>query len=151
MKYSPHSRKAQSGSGYTVTEVLIAVALSGLVLGSAFSGFSFGFTVLETERENLRATQLLQEKMETIRLYSWDQVNTPGFMPGTFQAAMNPTASNAPAFFFGTIVITNAPLTESYSTNLRQVGIELTWNSAGEHRRKMTTFVSRYGLQNYVY
>jgi hypothetical protein len=49
-------------------------------------------------------------------------------------------------------VITNTPITESYSTNLVQVAAQVTWITGGvERQRSMTTFVSRYGLQNYVY
>lgn len=137
---------------FTVTEVLVAVGFTGFVLASALSGFSLAFGILQDARENLRAAQLLQEKVETIRLYSWDQINTPGFIPTTFTASGNPTNQAVGTLYHGTMLITNAPIAESYSTNLRQVVVELSWASGNTTRqRKVTTFVSRYGLQNYVY
>lgn len=145
------NRSRTRQAAYSITEVMMAVGFVGSVLATVLSGFSFAFGILQTARENLRATQVVQEKMETIRLYSWDQINTPGFIPGTFAASISPT-NKSDAFYKGMIVITNTPLTESYSTNLRQVVVELSWTSGKvERRRKMTTFVSRYGLQNYVY
>jgi type II secretory pathway pseudopilin PulG len=144
----PSGRRA----AYTITEVLFAVALVGFVLTGVFTGISYAFAVLQTARENLRATQLLEEKMETIRLYSWEQINTPDFFPAAFEASANALDEKGCALYRGTIAITDAPLTESYAANLRQVVIEIMWNSGGVQRhRKMTTYVSRYGLQNYVY
>jgi type II secretory pathway pseudopilin PulG len=139
-------------AAYTITEVMIAVGFVGVVLATVLSGFSLAFGILQDARENLRAAQIVQEKMETIRLYSWDQINTPGFVPSTFTASANPTNQAIGTIYNGAIVITNAPIAEGYSTNLRQVTVELTWKSAKvERRRTLTTFVSRFGLQNYVY
>ena len=143
--------RAAGCAGYSITEVMMAVGFVGTSLATVLAGFSFAFGILQGARENLRAIQIVQEKMETIRLYSWDQINTPGFIPGTFTASISPTNSNN-AFYKGSIVITNAPLTESYATNLRQVIVDLNWTSGNvQRRREMTTFVSRYGLQNYIY
>ena len=50
------------------------------------------------------------------------------------------------------VTVTNAPITESYSNDLRMIQIQLTWKSGGVlHKRQATTFVSQYGLQRYVY
>ena len=113
-----------------------------------------GFSVVQVARENLRAAQILQEKMETIRLYSWDQINQPGFIPSTFTNYYDPSASpsNRGVVYLGTAVVTNAPATETYAGDLRWIRFQLTWTSSSIHRqRSMETFVSRYGLQNYVY
>src|SRR5215467_9331625 len=107
--------------GYSVVEVMVSVCVVGAAFASVLAGFSVAFSVLQTARENLRATQVLQEKMETIRLYSWDQINTPGFVPSTFSASSNPTNQSSGVIYTGTITITNAALTEAYSTNLVQV------------------------------
>jgi hypothetical protein len=95
--------------------------------------------------------------MEIVRLLSWDQVvNLPGYVPSTFTASdsvTNPT--NAPSsslIYTGTVVITNAPISEAYSNDVRMMLLSLSWRSRGvTHQRTVRTFVSRYGLQNYVY
>ena len=137
--------------------MIAALAGATLALGvsfvSLYAGFSGGFSGVQTSRENLRATQVLLEKLETIRLYSWDQINTSGFIPTTFSAPFNPSTNSTGGFTYqGTVSIANAPIEEAYSTDLKLVTVEVTWTSATIARKaSMSTFVSRYGLQNYIY
>lgn len=138
---------------YSVVEVLVAVAVLGIVFVSLYSGFSSGFAVIQLARENLRATQILQEKMETIRLYTWDQINTPGFVPTNFVDNFYSVGTNVSGLSYtGRVTITTAPFTASYSNELKSVKIRLRWQSAKVLRtREIETLVTRQGLQNYVY
>jgi type II secretory pathway pseudopilin PulG len=142
--------------GYTLVEVMVAASLLGFMIVSLFAGFSSGFAVLRVARENLRATQILEERMEVLRLIKWNDVNSPGFIPTNFIAPFYPPDStNATASgiaYTGTVSVINAPIAESYANNLRAIQINLTWTSGNITRsRQMTSYVSRYGLQNYVY
>jgi hypothetical protein len=136
---------------------MVSVGVLGVLLVSLYAGLNFGFGQIQVSREEERATQILSEKMEVVRLMSWDQlVNLPGYVPTAFTASysiLNPT--NAPAgslLYSGTVLVTNVPISENYSNDLRMMQISLTWQSRGQtHQRTMTTFASRYGLQNYVY
>ena len=140
---------------YSLVEVLVAVVVLGIMFVSLYSGFSAGFAVTQLARENLRATQILQEKMETIRLYTWDQINTPGFMPTNFVENFYALGTNANANtmnYTGTVRVASAPVTHSYSNELKVVKIQLQWVSADVLRsRQMQTYVTRHGLQNYIY
>jgi type II secretory pathway pseudopilin PulG len=142
---------------FSIVEVLVGVALVGILFVSLYTGFSSGFMVIEFARENLRATQVLQEKMETIRLYSWDQINSNGFIPKEFQAPFYAIGTNLDdgddgIIYNGTVLITNAPVSESYSNDLKLVKISLKWKTGRlERTREVQTLVSRYGLQNYIY
>jgi hypothetical protein len=133
---------------------MVTVALMAFSLGSLFFGFAQGFAFIRATRENVRATQILQERMETIRLYTWDQL-TNGTAPVTFtnyQYASGPASANQGIAYIGTQTITKAPITESYGGDLLQVSVKLTWASgAAPHKKQATTLVSRYGIQNYVY
>src|SRR5262245_33854388 len=71
--------------GFTLVEVMVAVFLLGLMLAALYGAFVSGLGVLRVTRENLRATQILEERMEVIRLIKWDNV-APGFIPTTFTA-----------------------------------------------------------------
>jgi prepilin-type N-terminal cleavage/methylation domain-containing protein len=143
--------------GFTLIEVMVSVGVMGVLLVSLYAGLTFGFAQIQVSREEERATQILAERMEVVRLLSWDQVvNLPGYVPSTFSASYsvaNPT--NAPSgslVYSGTVVVTNVPVSENYSNDLRMMVISLSWRSRGlTHRRSMTTYVSKYGLQNYVY
>jgi len=141
-------------SGHTLVEVMVALSVLGFMVVSLYAGFSSGFAVLRVARENMRATQILQERMEVLRLIKWDDVNF-GFIPTTFTApfyATEPTNTTVGSFgYTGTVIITNPPA-ETYSDHLRMIKIDLTWTSGNVTRsREMTTYVSKYGLQQYVY
>lgn len=145
-------------AAFTLVEVLMAVGVIGITFFALYAGITYGFTVLMIARENLRATQILMEKMETIRLYNWDQINSNGFIPTTFVAAFNATnmgtnfGTSAGVIYSGTVTITNAPVTEGYGVDMRLVTATVQWESNRQSRtRTMSTLVSRYGLQNYIY
>lgn len=148
-------QKRLATMAYSMVEVLVAVAVLGIMFVSLYSGFSAGFAIIQLARENLRATQVLQEKMETIRLYTWDQINTPGFIPTNFVESFYSAGTNTNAvsmMYTGRVSIARAPVTESYSNDLKIVNINVQWVSAGVLRnREMSTFVTRNGLQNYIY
>jgi len=161
MNQKPESRRSKialncsNQCGHTLVEVMVAISVLGFMIVSLYAGFSSGFAVLRVARENLRATQILAERMEVIRLIKWDDVQ-PGFIPANFAApfyAMDGTNNNTGQFAYtGTVIVTNAPISESYSAHLRMIQINLTWVSGNITRtREMSTFVSKFGLQNYVY
>ncbi|MGZ8900802.1 MAG: type IV pilus modification PilV family protein [Limisphaerales bacterium] len=138
---------------YSMIEVLVAVTVLGIMFVSLYSGISSGFAVIQLARENLRATQILQEKMETIRLYTWDQINTPGFVPTNFVENFFTVGTNVSGLSYtGRVTITSTPFSASYSNELKSVKVRLQWASAKIVRtREIETLVTRQGLQNYVY
>lgn len=134
-------------------EIMVAVAIAGIMFVSLYAGFSTGFAVVQLARENLRAVQILQEKMETIRLYTWEQINTAGFIPANFTDVFYSSTQSASGLVYtGTVSVASAPITETYSNDLKLITVEVNWASANVSRkREMSTLVSRYGLQNYIY
>jgi prepilin-type N-terminal cleavage/methylation domain-containing protein len=142
---------------FTLVEVMIGVGILGVMMVSFYGGFAFAFNEIRVSRENVRATQILEERMEVVRLLNWDQlVNMPGYIPSTFSAAFysenvtNPPPDNF--LFSGTVAVANAPITENYAEDLRMITIEVNWMSGKiPRKRKMTTFVSQYGMQKYIY
>ena len=152
-KLSGNSKRFDSRAAFSLIEVLVAVSIGGIMFISLYSGFSTGFAVIQLARENLRGAQILQEKMETIRLYTWDQINTSGFIPTNFTDVFYASTQSASGLTYtGMVTIANAPLTETYSNDVKLITVEVTWESVKVlRRRQMTTFVSRYGLQNYIY
>ena len=159
----------QNRAGVTLIEALVAMSVFGVSFLSLYGGMSMGFSIIQDARENLRATQIMMEKMETIRLFSWNQVNTPGFVPATFTEEYEPESSGGGATgsqtmsggdtqstnglqYIGSVTIGSGPAGYSYSADMRNVTINLSWWSGGRrHDRSMTTYISRYGLQNYIY
>jgi type II secretory pathway pseudopilin PulG len=147
------STSRTSPLAYSLLEVLVAASLLGILFVALYSGMSAGFAAVQLARENLRATQVMQEKMETIRLYRWDQINRTGFIPTQFtEYFYTIDKEKSGVRYSGKVTISDAPITESYASELKMITIQLTWKSGKVDRsREMHTFVSRYGLQHYVY
>ena len=117
----------------------------------------FGYALTNTTRQEERATQIIAEKMEVVRLLNWNQVtNSAGYIPATFTDtyyAGNPTNTpSGPVIYSGTVTVTSATASETYSNDLRLIQIAVTWKTGLiTHRRQMNTMVSPYGLQKYIY
>src|SRR5438093_12886341 len=91
--------------------------------------------------------------METIRLYTWDQINAPGFIPDTFQTRFyGNDAQQSGVLYNGQTTISDPPPSESYAADHKLITISLSWVSGNsQHQRQMTTLVSKYVLHNYIY
>ncbi|MEO5802237.1 MAG: hypothetical protein ABIR24_01805 [Verrucomicrobiota bacterium] len=154
MKTVTETKFKKNRLAFTLIDAVVGMGVLGIVMISLFGSFTFGFSVVKLSRDELRATQLLQEKMETIRLYNWNQINQPNFVKRNFEA---PLGTNGPVYFSGKVTILDNtspkfPITQSYGNNMRLVNVSLEWTNNNVRRtRETSTFVSRYGLQNYVY
>jgi hypothetical protein len=78
-------------------------------------------------------------------------------IPASFTSYYYPLATNGESkglAYSGTMVITNAVLTppSTYSDSMRLVRVSLVWTNGNIRRtRSMSTYVSKNGVQNYVY
>ena len=147
------SKARRALAAFSLVEVTVGMGLMGTVTLALLTGFTSGFFTMRLARENLRATQIMLEKTETIRLYSWDQINTPGFIPTNFAAVYDPTSTNNVGLTYqGTMTITDAPITTSYSDDIKMVTVRLDWQTGGlERSRQFSSYIARNGLQNYIY
>jgi hypothetical protein len=141
--------------------VTIASAISAVMFVSLYGGISWGFATIKVAREDLRATQVALEKMETMRMYSWEQVNSNGFIPPTFTAPFFPILTNdvsggtnsSGVVYYGTTTLTNADVSSAYSNDVKRVIVTVSWTNDNHvaHTRKMETMISQYGMQRYIY
>jgi prepilin-type N-terminal cleavage/methylation domain-containing protein len=138
---------------FTFVEVVTAMAILGLLILAVYGALTSGVGTIRMARENLRATQVMLEKMEALRLYNWDQLNT-NFMPAAFLVPydVNTTNTSKGILYHGRITIEPSDTGASYNDEMRRVTVHLDWTTGHIARaREMTTYVSRSGLQNYVY
>src|SRR5690349_20288463 len=142
-----------SESGATLAEVLMAVGVLGIAIAGILASVFAGFFVIDRVRENQRATQIILEKVETIRLYSWSQVKSNGFIPTTFSEPFDPQATQGSKgiTYRGNFEIAPFPHSSSYSTNMRQITVTLRWTSKRnlQRTRSFVTYIAKDGLQNY--
>jgi Tfp pilus assembly protein PilV len=154
MRICCNSRQPKEAFG--IVEILVAFVMLAIMFTSLYAGLSSGFSVISLARENLRATQIALEKMETVRMYSWDQINSNEFVPATFTAPFYPSlvdSTNTGITYYGTTVITNiSDFPSAYSNSMRQIIVTVRWtNRNNPHSRTMQTFVSQYGMQRYIF
>jgi len=140
----------------TLPDVVMAIFVLGVMAGGILGSFRYGLFVMQLVRENQRATQVMLEKLETIRLCSWSQVTSNGFIPATFTDVYDPQGTNAATkgiVYQGTIIgPTNMDFSCSYSTNMRKLTIRVQWTTRTiPHTRSITTYFAKDGLQNYLY
>jgi type II secretory pathway pseudopilin PulG len=141
----------------TLVEVVMAAAILAIMASGIFGSFHYGFFTLQVARENQRATQILLEKVETIRLYNWDQIQpTNNFVPATFTDVYDPQATTGTqgTTYNGTLTIGPISITPSpsYAADLRELTITLSWTTRDIlHTRSLTTYIAKDGIQNYVY
>jgi prepilin-type N-terminal cleavage/methylation domain-containing protein len=137
---------ARRRRGLTLIEVIVSMALLLMVVLGLFGAFSYGFTTIKISQEDVRASQILLQKLETLRLYDWSLI-TNGYCGTNFGVNYS---TNGGVAYAGTIAVTPVPAAESYSNSLRQVTVSLSWVSTGVPRyRVVTTLVSQNGIQTY--
>ena len=153
IKLSQSSQLRRKLAAFSLIEATVGMAVISTVVGAMLSGITSGTFTMRMARENLRATQIMLEKVETIRLYSWDQVNTAGFIPTNFTATYDPHgAPSVGLTYSGTMTVTPAPIAASYSDDMRMVTVHLSWQTAGLQRdREFISYIARNGLQDYIY
>ena len=153
MKFGANTNRRDSrrSAAFTMTEVVMAVGIFAIAFVAGYFGIDQGYNLIQVTRENERATQILQDKTELLRLYTWNQLTNIVFTPLAFTNYYNPAKGQGP-MFYGTISISNAPFVETYAGDVKLLTFQLNWsNNNLNHQRQFTTLVSRYGMHNYIY
>ena len=146
--------RRKTAGAFSLVEVMVGMAIVGVTFVSLYGGMTYGFSSVRMSLENLRATQILVEKMETIRLYTWSQVTDNKFIPKNFQESYSPTSvtNKQGVVYTGKVDITTPDLSGNYDDAMREVTITLSWKTGTVPRtRTLSTFVAQNGIQNYIY
>ena len=148
--------RRSSQSAFTMAEVMVALLVVSIAVNSLYAGVSSGFALVKLAREELRATQLMLQRLETMRLYTWSQLtDATYFSTNNYAAYYDPAGqangSGGAVYTVSTAITTNTPAA-TYSPDMRRVTVQVSWSSGQiNRRREMSTYVARYGMQNYIY
>ena len=140
-------------TGFTLVEVMFAAAIVGGLVVALYAALGSSVPMLQAIQENEQVTQILSEKMDVVRLYNWPQITNRAepFVPTAFIVGVEPWNTNSRPYYTGTISIAQAPITESYRSNLLQVIVRVDWVCNNRPQsQSMMTYVSKYGLQTYI-
>jgi len=159
MKLPLPPRPGTNAQAWTITECFVSMTLlSGMAL-TVCSAMSSGYLLIKSVREDLRATEILAQKMEAVRLLTWSQLSN---CPNSFREYYSPagfTNNTQGVLYSGTISVggaTNVPDTVSYKDSIRLVTVSLRWTNDNcanglVHTREMQTQAARSGMQNYIW
>jgi hypothetical protein len=140
---------------FSLVDALFAMAMAGVMFTALYAGLAYGFKIIKMGRENTRATQIMLEKMETIRLYTWTQIHSNGFIPTNkfIVPYYSVNGTNSSLVYTGQCFIEASGLTNTYKDDMKKVTVRVDWGNLGRtnRTRTMTTYVSKGGLQRYVY
>jgi len=106
--------------------------------------------MIKSFQDNERATQILVDKLDSIRLYNWEQL-TNGSVKTNFVVALDPLDANSPLYFTGKVAIAQSSITETYRSNIVQVTVTVNWVTGSRpQNQSMTTLIAQYGIQSYI-
>ena len=139
--------------GYTLIEVLFAILIASITAGVLFTAFDNGFALLRTTREDLRATEILLQRTEAVRLFTWqDLTNSTKNFTEYYNPYPSGTFTNKGTLYTIKVKPLGTPQF-SYSGDLHLVTITVSWadgKTGLSHSREMQTLSAQYGMQSFL-
>ena len=138
-------RRVRRRDAFTITEVAVVTVILGILLIAILGMISQASRYLHDIRLTARSSQVLQQKMEDIRLLTWNRLTN-------YPAVWTDSAST-----YGTFVVTittNAYDSYSGTTTVLKVTLSTTWTNFSSNQvetNRLTTLVTNRGLNNYIF
>jgi uncharacterized protein (TIGR02598 family) len=73
-------RASQHQAGFTLVETTVAAALAAMFLSSLFTLNMGSMDTIRCAKESIAASQVLQQRMESMRIANWHQVTDPSWL-----------------------------------------------------------------------
>lgn len=149
--------------GHTSGEGLVAAAFLGVVVALLYGAFSLGFPVIQSTRESLRASRIVMQRAEALRLFTGSQVRDPNnCLKPLFVEPYDPrgvTSNSGRGQYAGYASAAGSAtgdLPTACHTHMRPVTVTLYWtNYIGAkpvvHSRQMQTALARNGMPKYIW
>src|SRR6266436_3732423 len=145
-----------SAAAFTLAEAMISIMVGSVMLTALYSSFTFGFGAVKLSREDLRATQILLQRLETLRLTSFSAIQA-GTSTDYYEPSSGTNGSRGAVYTIA--ITTNAPTSSDmpvqpvyYMNKMRKITVTATWTNANQVRtRSLMTYASQAGIQSYVY
>ena len=140
-------------AAFSLTEAVVALAVGGVMIVSLYSGMTSATFSMRMAREDARATQIMLDKIEVVRLCSWEQVNDKDFLPKTFTVPIYPELGTNSPMITGTLSVDKVnSLHGTYKHAVALVTVTAQWGEKGrlQRTRQMSTYVSQHGITKYL-
>jgi type II secretory pathway pseudopilin PulG len=138
------SLQVPSPSAFTLLETMMATMILGLVLASVLAVASQSVRYMSDIRRTARSSQVLQQKLEDIRLLSWSNVQS---LPSTF------TDPNDTAHAYAGQISTAAFDSYNGTTTVSKITVFVTWTNKANRivTNSLTSLISNGGLNKYIF
>src|SRR6266404_2138616 len=131
---------------FSLAETVVGMAIVGILTVAIYSALTTGFNTVRLAREDQRATQILVQLMDQLRILSWSQLTNGTNVPSLTIQSFDPektvvvhgawnTNKLMNLGFMGTITLTDAPNDTTYSSQMKQVTVNVVWTSLSGRRR----------------
>jgi prepilin-type N-terminal cleavage/methylation domain-containing protein len=143
-------------SGFTLVETMIAMMVAAIWLSAHFLAFASGYALMSVTREDLRASQIMLQRMESVRLAGYTQLSDTNKYPTSvtqyYDESAGTNGNRGVAYTVTHEIATGlGSLPPTYRSNVTEVTVGVSWQSGAKLRsRSMKTYVARYGIQSYV-
>lgn len=134
----------------------MATLAAATMLLALYASFGIGYSIMKVTREDLRANQIILQRMEAIRLSSFNELKDPAKYPTSsteYYSESGKANGNGGVAYTVTYNAASGPTTlpPSYRTNVLVVTVGASWTSGKLQRNRSTqTYVARNGIQTYV-
>src|SRR2546425_11611017 len=145
-----NTRTRKAYFGFTLVETLAATTTAAIWLSAHFLAFASGFALMTVTREDVRATQIMLQRMEAVRLSGYNQfADTNKYPPSVTQdydekGKTNGTGGGVAYNVTHQIASALGSLPPSYRCNLTQVTVGVSWTSGKANRsHNISTYVAQ--------
>ena len=143
--------------GFTLVEAMVATFAAAMMILALYACFAGGFAMIKVTREDLRATQIVLQQMEAIRVAPYAYIKNATMFPTNttvyFDEAGKSSGKGGVPYtvtFKAEALPSPKPQVQFY-TNMVQVTVGVSWKSGNTQcSRSMQTYVAQRGIQGYV-
>lgn len=153
--FSPPRALGGAGAGrradgaFSLIEVMAAVAVMALVLGTAIIAMQIGMRQLSLARTTTAAAQVMQGEAERLRLLNWAALDA---LPESAELTV-PAAFAGEALLNGRVRFTRTISDVDAFANMKEIVLRATWDGGRgrEHERVFRLRYTKGGLHDYYY
>jgi len=126
--------QADRVKGFSLIEMLVAIAIFGIMLGGVFTAMNRGSYLLNTSADLLQARLLANKTMERMKVSPFEELRNQSFIEETPQGEMT----------------VEVRISEFQAPTLKKIDVSVQWKDRYEHSRKLalSTLRSQYSIDN---
>jgi type II secretory pathway pseudopilin PulG len=154
----PAPRRLKSRAAFTLVEVMMAFTILIAGICGGLTSLQSGFKAVDSARCSTLAAQIMQSRIEQLRLLNWTAINNPDPVTGYYGENRNvPVDGLVPASAADIAARFKLKQTILATTDGRSgivnVNLEVEWTGLGNifHKRSFVTRYSENGLYDYYF